>query len=184
MNQVIISKVQIGMAGDAAGLQVGDQIKQFGGHNVNHTNDIVKLSPKITAQTIDVVLLRNKQVISIRIQPANWGIKLRMEKDPNANFGIQKEQTRNSSSNHTKNNSNRYKTELPPFETVTPPTDNTLTNIFLTALVFMLAFGVFLVINQMSFGGCFKGYCIEAATPKVAFGAAIVSVAFYVSRNR
>lgn len=184
MNLVIISKVKLGMAGDTAGLKVGDSILQYGGHNVSHTDDIIKLGEKITAPVIDVKLMRNNQVLVIRIQPKNWGISFKSQTNTVHYSSGEKSSNRQHNQNRQFKGYKLSSNEFPEFEKVEPQKDKSLQNIFLTAVVFLLAFIIFLIINQMSFGGCFKGYCIEAATPKVAFGAAIVSVLFYVSRTR
>lgn len=41
--------------------------------------------------------------------------------------------------------------------------------------VFLPTFAVVMVANQLSYGGCFEGYCIEAAFPKVLLFAAIIT---------
>lgn len=49
--------------------------------------------------------------------------------------------------------------------------------------IFTLVFFVVLVINQISYGSCFKGYCLSAAFPKVAIISAIITGIFYAATS-
>lgn len=45
--------------------------------------------------------------------------------------------------------------------------------------IFIPTFIVLLILNQFFYGGCFKGYCLAAALPKVVLLSAILTGVFY-----
>jgi hypothetical protein len=50
--------------------------------------------------------------------------------------------------------------------------------------IFIPTFIIILLLNQMAYGFCFKGYCIASALPKVTILAVIVSAFIYwVKKN-
>ena len=50
--------------------------------------------------------------------------------------------------------------------------------------IFIPTFLVVLVINQLAYGACFKGYCIAAALPKVTIlSLAISAFIYWVSKS-
>ncbi len=46
-------------------------------------------------------------------------------------------------------------------------------------IIFTPVFIVLFVINQSFYGGCFKGYCLAAAFPKIIILSAILTWIFY-----
>lgn len=46
-------------------------------------------------------------------------------------------------------------------------------------VIFIPTFLVVLFINQLSYGACFKGYCISAALPKVTILSLLISLFIY-----
>ncbi|WP_193051458.1 hypothetical protein [Pseudoalteromonas undina] len=50
--------------------------------------------------------------------------------------------------------------------------------------IFIPVFIIVFVLNQFSYGACFKGYCLEAAFPKVAFISLVISlIVFFISKE-
>ena len=50
-------------------------------------------------------------------------------------------------------------------------------------IIFLPTFFIVLVLNQLAYGACFKGYCLAAAFPKVTFLSVLISAFLYwVSR--
>lgn len=50
--------------------------------------------------------------------------------------------------------------------------------------IFVPTFVIVLILNQMAYGSCFKGYCIAAAFPKVTILSLLISAFIYwVSKN-
>jgi len=45
--------------------------------------------------------------------------------------------------------------------------------------IFIPTFIVIFILNQSFYGGCFKGYCLAAALPKVVLLSAILTGVFY-----
>ncbi|ENM3851143.1 hypothetical protein VCSRO184_3530 [Vibrio cholerae] len=45
--------------------------------------------------------------------------------------------------------------------------------------IFVPTFIVVLIVNQMAYGSCFKGYCISAAFPKVTILSLLISAFIY-----
>ena len=45
--------------------------------------------------------------------------------------------------------------------------------------IFIPVFIVLLVLNQSFYGGCYKGYCLAAAFPKVLILSAVLTGVFY-----
>ena len=62
-------------------------------------------------------------------------------------------------------------------------TDNkeSISPIFMIILIFIPIFIVAMLFNQISYGGCFKGYCLSAAFPKVAIISAVITGIFYAA---
>ena len=49
--------------------------------------------------------------------------------------------------------------------------------------IFIPTFLIIMFLNQMSYGACFKGYCLEAAFPKVLFLSLGISLVIYYATN-
>jgi len=50
--------------------------------------------------------------------------------------------------------------------------------------IFIPVFIIVFFLNQFSYGSCFKGYCLEAAFPKVAFISLVISlIIFFISKK-
>lgn len=58
-----------------------------------------------------------------------------------------------------------------------------LRRFILFPFVFLPTFSVVMVVNQLSYGGCFEGYCIEAALPRVLFMAAIIAAVIVLNTS-
>jgi len=50
-------------------------------------------------------------------------------------------------------------------------------------LIFIPTFLIVMIINQMMYGACFKGYCLSAAFPKVTILSLMISAFIFFASN-
>ncbi len=180
MSLVSISKMEQNSAAEIAGLQLGDSIVTYNNVPVKTINDILRGSRKLSSSHIRIIISRNGTERELYIQPSNWGVKLRGTKE-----SISKDKKLNISTASKVNHYSPYNRPQHKRAGIkTYPKQNTKENDFianslLTILVFVISFSIILVINQISYGGCFKEYCIDAAIPKTSFFALIISAMFF-----